>query len=43
LWIKTSGEAYARRELAKTGIPDKGIDQIIKAAREELATAPCDY
>jgi hypothetical protein len=40
LWIKTTSEAYARRELVKTGITDRGVNKIIKAAKEELATAP---
>jgi hypothetical protein len=43
LWIRASGEAYARRELSKTGVRDAGINKIIKAANEYLATAPCDY
>jgi len=43
LWIKTVSESYARAELAKTGVRDAGINKIIKAANEYLATAPCDY
>jgi hypothetical protein len=31
-WVLTSGEAYARKELDKTGVPAEGIEAIIRKA-----------